>query len=89
MSVDLRLEPGLLRWDVVDYAPGATTPLHHTDSVDLDVVLQGSIEAILDDGPHRLDVGDCIVMTGVDHGWKAGPEGCRLLVLLIGTPTPD
>jgi quercetin dioxygenase-like cupin family protein len=85
-GVDAAGPPGLPRWYVVDYAPAATTPLHHTDSVDFDVVLEGSVDVLLDDGAHRLEVGDCIVMNGVDHGWRAGPQGCRSLVLVIGTP---
>jgi hypothetical protein len=27
-----------------------------------------------------------VVMTGVDHAWKAGPDGCRINAILIGTP---
>jgi quercetin dioxygenase-like cupin family protein len=89
MSIDVQGAPGLPRLYVVDYMPSATTPLHHTDSVDFDVVLEGSVDVILDDGPHRLEAGDCVVVTGVDHGWQAGPEGCRSLVLVFGTPAPD
>ena len=74
---------------IVDYAPGAQTPKHHTDTLDLEIVLQGSLELTLDDGVHHLEVGDIVVMTGVDHAWKAGPLGCRLSVMLVGTPPPQ
>jgi quercetin dioxygenase-like cupin family protein len=87
--IDLGLGPGVVRWILVDYDPGATTPNHQTDSIDFEVVLEGSIELILDDGAHELVAGDCIVMTGVDHAWKAGPQGCRLSALSLGTPPPD
>lgn len=42
-------------------APGAEFSMHHTDTVDFDVVLSGSVELILDDGAHALTVGDSAV----------------------------
>ena len=87
-SIDVGVAPGLLRWDLIDYAPGATAAMHHTDSVDFEVILSGDLELILDDGPHSLAPGDIAVVTGVDHGWKAGPEGARMAVLIAGTPPP-
>lgn len=86
--IDLGIAPGLVRWILVDSEPGSTTPTHHTDTVDFEVVLDGSVELTLDDGVHELRAGDCIVMTGVDHAWTTGPQGCRLSVLSIGTPPP-
>lgn len=86
--VDLGLPPGAVRWTLVHFEPGADTPHHQTDSVDFEVVLAGSVVLTLDDGPHELRAGDCVVMTGVDHTWKAGPEGCRLSVVCLGTPPP-
>ena len=87
--IDQFLAPGLARWMVVDYGPGAATPNHHTDTLDLQTVLEGSVDLILDDGVHHLEQGDMVVMAGVDHAWKAGPDGCRLNAILIGTPPPD
>jgi len=86
--LDLGLAPGRVRWMVIDYEPNAVFSMHHTDSVDFDLLLQGSLELTLGDGIHRLEPGDCVVMTGVDHAWRAGPEGCRLSVTAIGTPSP-
>jgi quercetin dioxygenase-like cupin family protein len=84
--IDQHLPPGFARWMVVDYDSHAETPMHHTDTLDLETVLSGSVDLVLDDGVHHLNEGDMVVMTGVDHAWKAGPEGCRLSVILIGTP---
>jgi quercetin dioxygenase-like cupin family protein len=86
--LDLAVPPGAMRWTVVDYAPGAGFSMHHTDTVDLDVVLSGSVDLILDDGEHPLAPGDSVVVTGVDHAWRAGPQGCRLGVMTIGAPAP-
>ena len=89
MHIDLQVPPGISTWMMVDYAPNAEAPVHHTDTVDFDLVVAGSIEVILDDGPQRLETGDALVVTGVDHGWRAGPEGCQLAVLCIGTAPVD
>jgi quercetin dioxygenase-like cupin family protein len=86
--IDQQLAPGGIRWILVEYGPDATTPVHHTDTLDLETVISGSVELILDDGAHLLEKGDMVVMTGVDHSWKAGPNGCQLSAVLIGTPPP-
>jgi quercetin dioxygenase-like cupin family protein len=80
------VEPGHVRWQVVDYAPSQVYPMHHTDTVDLDLVLAGSVELTLDDGVHILQAGDGAVINGVDHAWAGGPEGARLSVMFVGTP---
>lgn len=84
--VDLGVAPGHVHWLLVEYGAGAAFPMHHTDSVDLDLVLEGTMELGLDDGIHSLESGDIVVMNGVDHSWRAGPLGCRLVVVAIGTP---
>ena len=75
-------------WRPADHGPGADTPHHQTDSWDFEVLLAGSVTLTLDDGPHEIHAGDCILMTGVDHTWKAGPEGARISVVCLGTPPP-
>ena len=86
-----RLAPGIVQWAVVDHGPsgdaddhGATTELHHRNSIDLVVVLDGTGDLWLGDGIHPVSVGDCIVMPGVDHGLRPGPDGCRLMSFSIG-----
>jgi quercetin dioxygenase-like cupin family protein len=86
--MDLHVDVGRTRWIMVQWPPGLTAQMHHTDTLDFDACLAGSIELVLDDGAHRLEPGDCAVVTGVDHGWRAGPEGCTMAVLLLGTPAP-
>lgn len=86
--LDLGVAPGFATWAVLEYEPGRAYEMHHTDSVDFDVVLEGTIDLVLHDGAHALRAGDGVVMNGVDHGWRAGPDGCRLSVVSIGTPPP-
>ncbi len=86
--LNLGVPAGAMRWTVIEYAPGAAFSMHHTDTVDLDIVLSGALELILDDGEHPLAASDSVVVTGVDHAWRAGPDGCRLSVVTIGVSPP-
>jgi quercetin dioxygenase-like cupin family protein len=80
--------PGHVSWVVVEYEPNLHIPMHNTDTIDFDIVLEGSVEVGLDDGMHGMGPGDHIVMNGLDHSWTAGPDGCKISVILIGTPPP-
>src|SRR4029079_6046165 len=51
--MDVQVPPGIAQWVVVDYEPGGVQEWHHTDTVDFDLVLQGSIDLTLDDGVHH------------------------------------
>jgi quercetin dioxygenase-like cupin family protein len=86
--VELSAGPGLTGWLMLQYGPGCGFPMHHTDTVDFDLVLEGTMELGLDDGTHVLEAGDMVVMNGVDHSWTAGPSGCRMTVFFTGTPPP-
>jgi quercetin dioxygenase-like cupin family protein len=78
--------PGIAQWHFIEFPAHTRTAMHHTDSIDFDVVLEGSIEIVLDDGAHRLAPGDGVVINGVDHGWQTEGSTCRLSVVLIATP---
>jgi hypothetical protein len=91
--IEVGLPPGYLRWTLIDHLPfdpadgeNHTSELHTSDAIDLVYIVSGSAEFILDDGVHAIGEGDCIVMAGVPHGQRAGPEGCRMLSAAIGTP---
>ena len=86
--LDLGVAVGALNWLMIEYGPGVTFSMHHTDTVDLDIVLSGSVDLLLDDGEHPLTAGDTVVVTGVDHAWRTGPDGCRLSVVAIGAVAP-
>ena len=85
---DLAVPPGGLRWQVSRWAPNNEWGMHYTDTIDLELVVQGSVEVLLDDGDHLLTPGDCVIMNGVDHGWRVGPEGCAVLIAILGTAPP-
>jgi mannose-6-phosphate isomerase-like protein (cupin superfamily) len=89
--IDLGVPPGIVRWSL-GYSPpdrSDPVPMHHTDSVDFVTVLTGRVDLVLDDGPHPLEAGDCVVQMGVDHSWLGGPDGFTLLVAMIGAPPPS
>jgi quercetin dioxygenase-like cupin family protein len=86
MSVSIGVPAGMMSWLSVRFRANQRQPVHHTDSIDCLTVVQGSVELILDDGAHRLTVGDTALVRGVDHGWNTGPEGCTLSTVIIGTP---
>jgi hypothetical protein len=89
------IAPGCVNWYIVDHAPPpadehhAGTELHHRDAIDLVVMLEGGGDFLLADGAHPVRAGDCIVMAGIDHGLRAGPDGCRMMSFAIGTPPAD
>jgi quercetin dioxygenase-like cupin family protein len=62
--------------------------MHHTDTIDYDIVLAGSVELTLGDGVHPLEAGDCVVIAGIDHAWRAGPQGASMSVTLLGSTPP-
>jgi hypothetical protein len=86
--LDLGVGVGALRWSIFSFEPGRFFEPHQTDTVDMDIVMGGAIELILDTGAHTLRVGDGAVINGVSHGWRVGAEGCVLSVTMLGGRRP-
>ncbi|MDF3311008.1 cupin domain-containing protein [Rhodococcus sp. T2V] len=59
---------------------------HATDSVDVNVILSGSVVFELEDGAERvLEAGDSIVVNGVVHTWRnRGASTARVLSVIFG-----
>ncbi len=73
--------PGLLAYmDLSD--PG----MHTTDTIDFEVVLEGTVVLELDDGAEvTLHAGDTVVQNGTRHRWKnPGDTTARLAVFICG-----
>lgn len=64
-------------------------PIHRTPSLDYDLLIQGQLFLQLDDGEIELEPGDCVVLPCVRHGWRAGPSGATLLVVMISVESGD
>jgi quercetin dioxygenase-like cupin family protein len=70
---------------LTEMAPGALSPMHRTETVDVGVVLEGETWLLLDDGSEtRVGVGDAIVQRGTNHAWANRSDlPVRMLFVLI------
>jgi quercetin dioxygenase-like cupin family protein len=91
-STDLSSPPGLtvsngtvLRF--VDIAPNHCSEMHKTISVDYGVVLEGTIELVLDSGETQvMHRGDVCVQRGTNHAWRNVTENNgwgRMMYVLV------
>jgi len=85
---DPGIAPGHADFLVVQMPARVEHPMYHTDTLNFHTILAGSVELVLDDGPHALEVGDTLVLPGIDHGWRTGPKGLTMAVLLLGSARP-
>jgi quercetin dioxygenase-like cupin family protein len=85
---------------IVDMLPGASSPLHRTDSIDYGIIISGKIELELENNvSKRIGAGEIIVQRGTIHKWKnpSETEVCRIVFVLIeakpyeinGMPLPE
>lgn len=76
---------GIVEMD--DDAPG----FHRTDSVDVHVLLEGSLVLELDSGAEiELNAGDTVVVNGNKHRWhNRGDETARAIVTICGAARND
>lgn len=82
------IEAGHADFLVLQMPANIEHPMHHTDTLNFHVIVAGSLEVLLDDGPHLLEMGDSLVLPGIDHGWRAGPSGCTMTILNLGSIRP-
>jgi quercetin dioxygenase-like cupin family protein len=66
--------PGGTAWRVTTMPPGQDGRMHRTPTVDYDVVLDGRVTLVLEDGEVALGPGDFVVMTGVMHAWRTDAD---------------
>ena len=73
--------PGLLQ-----YLDPSDPGMHTTDTIDFEVVLEGTIVLELDDGSEvTLNPGDTVVQNGTRHRWKnPGDTTARLALFICG-----
>ena len=74
-----------------EMAPGAESPMHRTETVDVGVVLDGETWLLLDDGSQtRVGVGDAVVQRGTNHAWANRSDApVRMLFVLIDGTLDD
>jgi hypothetical protein len=76
--------PGSSRWLILGWEPNVVRTTVRTNTLDYDTVLEGSCELILESGSVWLGVGDSVMIPGTVHGWRSGPDGVVLSVVVIG-----
>lgn len=65
------VNPGGTVCRMVDFAPGYQCLMHRTQSLDYGIVLEGSIEMVLDSGETRqMRRGDVAVQRATMHAWR-------------------
>lgn len=78
----LREPPGMVVQNgtvarVADFAPGYTSAMHRTVSVNYNFLIEGELEIVLDSGETRLlRPGDILVQRAVCHAWR-NPSATR------------
>jgi uncharacterized cupin superfamily protein len=91
------LDADAIRAEMASVAPGMMTSGHHdpkdpgmhrTDTIDLDIILDGSLELELPGaGSVVLSTGDVVVQRGTWHKWTNRSDGpTRMLAIMIGAP---
>jgi mannose-6-phosphate isomerase-like protein (cupin superfamily) len=59
--------------------------LHHTNSVDIMVVMEGEVGLQVDDGAEvTLRAGDVLIQNGATHVWKLRSVPCRICMIAQG-----
>jgi quercetin dioxygenase-like cupin family protein len=74
-----------------EMAPGAESPLHRTETVDVGVVLEGETWLLLDDGSEtRVGAGEAVVQRGTNHAWaNRSDRPVRMMFVLIDGAITD
>jgi quercetin dioxygenase-like cupin family protein len=74
-----------------EMAPGAESPMHRTETVDVGVVLEGETWLLLDDGSEtRVGPGDAVVQRGTNHAWvNRSDHPVRMMFVLIDGAITD
>ena len=61
--------------------------MHLTDTIDLDLILEGELELELPGaGSVRVKAGDVVVQRGTWHKWTNRSDRTRMIAIMIGAP---
>jgi len=74
-----------------EMAPGAESPMHRTETLDVGIVLEGETWLLLDDGSEtRVGVGDAVVQRGTNHAWaNRSDQPARMVFAMIDAIITD
>ena len=74
--------PGILRWSVTRFGPGYASKLHFTDSIDLDMCIEGELTLVLETEELHLKPGDSVMLPRLMHSWRTETGGAFAYVML-------
>jgi quercetin dioxygenase-like cupin family protein len=75
---------------IVDLGPGDVSPMHRTQTLDYGIVIEGTVELILEDCSRVMERGDICVQRATMHAWKnlSETEWARIAFVLIPCEKP-
>ena len=77
-------EEQFLHWDGHPLFCHERRGMHVTDSIDLEVILDGAMELEVDDGCVQLAAGDLLVQRGTRHRWRVlGDQPCTYSAVML------
>ncbi|KFA81144.1 hypothetical protein S40288_01035 [Stachybotrys chartarum IBT 40288] len=69
------------------FPPGLIAPMHQTETLDFVIILEGSIDLLLDSGEERnMRKGDTVVQRGTRHAWRNTSESEWVIMLCVVMP---
>jgi quercetin dioxygenase-like cupin family protein len=68
---------------IVDFEPGALSPMHRTASIDYGIVLTGDMTLLLTDSETPLHSGDVVVQRGTDHAWANRSDSVATMAFIL------
>jgi quercetin dioxygenase-like cupin family protein len=72
------------RFIVMEFAPGVSSEMHRTETIDYIAVLSGEMDMDMDDSTVKLKAGDIMVQRGTNHAWaNRGTETARMAIVLL------
>ena len=74
-----------------EMAPGAQSPMHRTETLDVGIVLEGETWLLLDDGSEtRVGPGDAVVQRATNHAWaNRSDQPVRMVFVLVDGAVTD
>jgi quercetin dioxygenase-like cupin family protein len=74
-----------------EMAPGAESPMHRTETLDVGIVLEGETWLLLDDGSEtRVGPGDSVVQRATNHAWaNRSDQPVRMVFVLVDGAVSD
>ncbi|GKU22890.1 unnamed protein product [Fusarium langsethiae] len=72
-----------------DIPPKSSSPMHRTNSLDYGILIQGSLECLLDSGESRtMHPGDIMVQRGTNHQWYNNTDKWARIVFILFDAVP-